>query len=98
MDKAINNSVLFLELSKLYSNDYLNQLLYFNRCIAHTINNIAQDLIKCANISIIDIDDPIDINSTNNSDYLLLKKVRKIIRLFKYSGNKRRIFSEQLKI
>ena len=101
MDKATNNSILFLELSKLYSDLYPNQLLYFNRCIAHTINNIAQDLKKVANPSTnsnIDIDIDNDAIDTIENIQLLLKKVRKTIRLFKYSSNRRRYFSEQLKI
>ena len=51
MDKATNNLILFNKLSKLYSELYPNHLLYYNRCIAHTINNIAQDIIKFAKYS-----------------------------------------------
>ena len=51
MDKATNNLTLFNELSKLYSELYPNHLLYYNRCISHTINNIAQDIIKYAKYS-----------------------------------------------
>jgi beta-xylosidase len=100
MDKAANNSTLYLELSKLYSDLYPDQLLYFNRYIAHTIHNIAQDIIKFAytNNSTIDNDSDIDTIDTLDNIQLLLKKVRKTIRLFKYSSNKRRYFSEQLKI